>query len=162
MLVVASDAQQTASADALKPSPRARILVIDDEPAARYTIGKLFNPQRYEVIEAADAAEGLRCAASMAPELIVLDLCLPDRRGEDVLKDLRDGQATSRIPVIVATSKQLSSTEWTLLRQRASAVVPKSTLNRESFQEIMASIKRADTATSALGKEPSSGGYAAM
>ncbi|MEA3193448.1 MAG: hypothetical protein QOD26_1781 [Betaproteobacteria bacterium] len=140
--------QQMASADALKPSPRTRILIIDDEPAARYTIGKLFDPQRYEVTEAADAAEGLRCATSTSPQLIVLDLCLPDRRGEDLLQDLRDGQATRAIPVIVATSKQLSSEEWTLLRQRASAVVPKSTLTRKSFEEIMASIKRADVARS--------------
>jgi DNA-binding response OmpR family regulator len=140
-----------ACADALKPSPRARILIIDDEPAARYTIGKLFDPQRYEVIEAADAAEGLRCATSMSPQIIVLDLCLPDQRGEDLLKDLRDGRATRQIPVIVATSKPLSSDEWTLLRQRASAVLPKSTLTRESFEEIMASIKRADAArTSSL------------
>jgi signal transduction histidine kinase len=140
--------QQMASADALEQSPRTRILIVDDEPAARYTIGKLFDPQHYEVIEAADAAEGLRCATRMSPQIIVLDLCLPDRRGEDLLKDLRDGQATREIPVIVATSKPLSSDEWTLLRQRASAVMPKSTLTREFFEEIMASIKRADVARS--------------
>jgi signal transduction histidine kinase/CheY-like chemotaxis protein len=146
--------QQTAPADALKQSPRTRILIIDDEPAARYTIGKLFDQQRYEIIEAADAREGLRCATRMSPQIIILDLCLPDRRGEDLLKDLRYGQATREIPVIVATSKQLSSDEWTLLRQRASAVVPKSTLTRGLFQDIMASINRADVARS-LERAPS-------
>jgi signal transduction histidine kinase/CheY-like chemotaxis protein len=138
--------QQMAGADALKQPPRARILIIDDEPAARYTIGKLFDPQRYEVIEAADAREGFRCATTLSPEIIVLDLGLPDRRGEDLLKDLRDAETTRRTPVIVATCQQLSSEAWSALRQRAAAVLPKSTLTRETFEEIMGSIRRADVA----------------
>jgi CheY-like chemotaxis protein len=135
-----------AGADALKQPPRTRILIIDDEPAARYTIGKLFDPQRYEVVEAADAREGFRCATTLSPEIIVLDLGLPDRRGEDLLKDLRDAEATRRTPVIVATCQQLSSEAWSALRQRAAAVLPKSTLTRETFEAIMGSIRRADVA----------------
>jgi DNA-binding response OmpR family regulator len=84
----------------------------------------------------------------MLPGIVVLDLNLPDRRGEDLLKDLRNGELTKKIPVIVATSQPLSNEEWALLRQRASAVVPKSTLTRESFDEILVSIKRTDLARS--------------
>ena len=95
-----------------------------------------------------DAREGLLRATTMSPEIIVLDLNLPDRRGEDLLKDLRDREVTTRIPVIIATSQQLSNEAWTILRQRAAAVLPKSTLTRELFDEILASIKRADFARS--------------
>jgi CheY-like chemotaxis protein/two-component sensor histidine kinase len=136
--------QKTAPVEAPGQTRRTRILIIDDEPAARYTIRKLFDQKRYEVMEAADAREGLLRATTMSPEIIVLDLNLPDRRGEDLLKDLRDREVTTRIPVIIATCQQLSSEAWTILRQRAAAVLPKSTLTSESFDEILASIKRAD------------------
>jgi CheY-like chemotaxis protein len=134
--------------DTPERSPRTQILIIDDEPAARYTIRKLFDQKLYEVLEAADAREGLLRATTMSPEIIVLDLNLPDRRGEDLLKDLRDREATRKIPVIIATSQPLSSEAWSILRQRAAAVLPKSTLTREVFDEILASIKRADFARS--------------
>jgi signal transduction histidine kinase/ActR/RegA family two-component response regulator len=143
-----SPLQKTALVEAPGQLPRTRILIIDDEPAARYTIRKLFDQKRYEVMEAADAREGLLHATTMSPEIIVLDLNLPDRRGEDLLKDLRNREVTTKIPVIIATSQQLSSEAWTILRQRAAAVLPKSTLTRELFDEILASIKRADFARS--------------
>jgi signal transduction histidine kinase/ActR/RegA family two-component response regulator len=135
------------AAAVLRQRPRARVLIIDDEPAARYTMRKLFDEERYEVIEAADAREGLLSATTMSPDMIVLDLNLPDRRGEDLLKDLRDREVTRKIPVIVATSQQLSSEAWTILRQRAAAVLPKSTLTRESFDEILKSVRRVEVTT---------------
>jgi CheY-like chemotaxis protein len=139
---------KTALVEAQEKLPRTRVLIIDDEPAARYTIRKLFDPKRYEVMEAADAGEGLRSATTMCPEIIVLDLNLPDRSGEDLLKDLRHRELTRKIPVIIATSQPLSNMAWTSLRQRASAVLPKSTLTSESFDEILASLKRTELARS--------------
>ncbi|HWI39153.1 MAG TPA: ATP-binding protein, partial [Burkholderiales bacterium] len=114
--------------DALNELTRAKVLIIDDDPASRYTIRKCLQDAPYHVLEAANAREGMQAATTMRPELIVLDLNLPDRRGEEVLRELSGGEATSAIPVIVATAESLTST---LLEQLgdAAGVFSKSELN---------------------------------
>ena len=95
---LAEAGQRAALLDELNRLTRARILVIDDDPAARYAIRKYCERQPYQVLEAADAREGLRAARTLRPELIVLDLNLPDRRGEEVLRELASAEATSAHP----------------------------------------------------------------
>jgi DNA-binding response OmpR family regulator len=130
----------TALLEELSRLARARILVIDDDPAARYTIRKYCERQPYQILEAADAREGLHAATMMRPELIVLDLDLPDRRGEDLLRELASGEATRAIPVIVATSESLSAAERDRL-QGAVAVFSKSELDRQSFERLLESLR---------------------
>jgi len=125
---------------ALNELTRARVLIIDDDPAARYTIRKCFEGEPYHVLEAANAREGLRAAIAMRPELIVLDLDLPDRRGEDVLVELASAQSTSSIPVVVATAEALTPA----LRERlvgAAAVLSKGELSRQSVGEILEALR---------------------
>ena len=120
----------------LEQLARASILVIDDDPAARYAIRKCFDHAPFRVVEAADAREGMRAARMLRPELIVLDLNLPDRRGEDVLRDLASLEATRAIPVVIATSERLTPE----LRGRlgaAAAVLEKGQLGREAFAPIL-------------------------
>ena len=118
--------------ETLEQLVRPSILVVDDDPAARYAIRKCLGDAPYRVVEAADAREGLRAARALLPELIVLDLNLPDRRGEEVLRDLAAVDATRAIPVVVATSETLTAE----LRSRlggAAAVLSKSELRRDAF-----------------------------
>jgi len=82
----------------IEPSPRARILVVDDERAIRRFLHIALEAQGYEVLEAATGREGLALAATRMPELVVLDLGLPDIEGHAVLAELRDW---SPVPVIV-------------------------------------------------------------
>ncbi|MDA1371303.1 MAG: response regulator transcription factor [Proteobacteria bacterium] len=67
-----------------------RILIIDDEPQIRHFLRIGLSAKAYDVIEAANGAEGLQQAALEAPQLVVLDLGLPDMDGIDVLKSLRE------------------------------------------------------------------------
>jgi len=126
--------------DALNRLTGAKILIIDDDPAARYTIRKLCDSSGFQVLEAADAQEGLRAATLMQPDLIVLDLNLPDRPGEDVLAQLVGDEATRAIPVIVATSEALSHGRRDRLRASAAAVFAKDELNRGVLQETLSSL----------------------
>jgi two-component system KDP operon response regulator KdpE len=77
---------------------RPRVLVVDDEPQIRRFLRLGLDGHGYEVLEAASAEAALRAAAERAPDLVVLDLGLPDREGFDVLARLREW---SRVPVIV-------------------------------------------------------------
>lgn len=126
--------------EALNRLTGAKILIIDDDPAARYTIRKLCDSSGFQVLEAADAHDGLRAATLMQPDLIVLDLNLPDRPGEDVLGQLSREEATRAIPVIVATSEALPHGRRDRLRASAAAVFAKDELDRGVFQETLASL----------------------
>ena len=83
-----------------QPVAPARILVIDDESQIRRFLRISLKSQGHEVFEAATGADGLSLAATQSPDLIVLDLGLPDADGKAVLSELR---AWSQVPVIVLT-----------------------------------------------------------
>ena len=104
---------------------RSRILLIDDDPAWRYTMRKMLDTSRHLVIEAVDGGSGLSSAASARPQVIVLDLGLPDISGEEVLRRLSDDPSTRDIPVVIATSRDLTTGEHATLAGRAKAVLNK-------------------------------------
>lgn len=76
----------------------ARILVVDDEPQIRRFLRLGLEGHGYAVLEATTAEAALRVAVAEQPELVVLDLGLPDREGFEVLSALREW---SRVPVLV-------------------------------------------------------------
>ena len=75
-----------------------RVLVVDDEPQIRKFLRLGLQGHGYAVLEAANAGDALRVAVAEQPELVVLDLGLPDREGFEVLSALREW---SRVPVLV-------------------------------------------------------------
>lgn len=79
-------------------SQAATLLVIDDEPQIRKFLRISLASQGYKVIEAATGGEGLAQAALSKPDLVVLDLGLPDMDGQQVLRELREWSA---VPVMV-------------------------------------------------------------
>jgi two-component system KDP operon response regulator KdpE len=81
----------------------ARILVIDDEPQIRRFLRASLSAHEHEVHEAATAADGLRLAADARPDLILLDLGLPDMDGLDVTRRLREWTVT---PIIVLSARE--------------------------------------------------------
>ena len=82
-----------------------RVLIIDDDDTFRYILRQIIsNEPRYEVLEASNASDGLRQAKDERPDVIVLDLQMPNVDGFTVLQQLNADQRTSIIPVVVATS----------------------------------------------------------
>ena len=81
---------------------RARILLVDDEAAIQRSVGPLLRSRGYDVDIAGTGAEALRLFAERTPELIILDLGLPDLEGSEVCRRVR---ATSRVPIIVLSAR---------------------------------------------------------
>jgi two-component system KDP operon response regulator KdpE len=80
----------------------ARVLVVDDEPQILRFLRASLGASGFEVIEAETGAAALKRAAADAPEIIVLDLGLPDMDGKEVIKSLREW---SEIPIIVLSAR---------------------------------------------------------
>lgn len=82
---------------------RPRVLVIDDEPAARDFMSRFLGAEGLEVVTAADGEEGLRRAAEQPPALIFLDLLMPRMDGWAVLQALKANPVLAETPVILMT-----------------------------------------------------------
>jgi len=113
------------------------VLVIDDDPAARYVYQKLLADPRTHVVEAVDGHSGLVAARAAQPVMIFLDLNLPDTTGEDVLAAIRRDSTLRKVPVAVVTSRVLSPEERERLGERAQAVLEKSELSADRAREIL-------------------------
>lgn len=87
-------------------TPTARILVVDDEPQIRRFLRLGLTAAGYRVDEAGSVAEAEKLAAAIDPDLIVLDLGLPDRDGKVLIADLR---RRSDVPVIVLSARDIEA-----------------------------------------------------
>lgn len=113
-----------------------RILVIDDEMQIRRFLRISLGSQGYEVIEAENGGEGLLKAISESPDLILLDLGLPDIDGQEVLRAIRDQLHT---PIMVVSVRASESEKVSCLDAGANDYVTKPF----SIQELLARIRAA-------------------
>jgi len=79
-----------------------RILVVDDEPQIQRFLRPALNAAGYEVVAAATGAEALKAAATAAPDVVILDLGLPDMDGKEVIARLR---AWSDVPIVILSAR---------------------------------------------------------
>lgn len=82
-----------------------KILVIDDQQYNHILLSHIFNEQGFNYIKAANGKDGLSLACSENPDIILLDIMMPDMDGIEVLKRLKNNPDTSRIPVIMLSGK---------------------------------------------------------
>ncbi|HXP61472.1 MAG TPA: response regulator transcription factor [Dongiaceae bacterium] len=82
-----------------------KILVVDDEPEAVELVEFNLRQAGFEVVTAADGAEALKKARALLPNLMVLDLMLPEVDGLDVCKMIRRDPVTAAIPIVMVTAK---------------------------------------------------------
>jgi DNA-binding response OmpR family regulator len=83
----------------------AKVLVVEDDPSVRGLLHTLLTGEGYDVATASDGLAGLVKASSHKPDLMLLDLMMPDLGGVRVLEELRGDPALADVPVIVVTGK---------------------------------------------------------
>jgi two-component system phosphate regulon response regulator PhoB len=81
------------------------MLIIEDEQALAEVLAYNFQREGYETIVASDGQEGLRKAQTLLPDVILLDLMLPVLNGLEVCRELRAGERTRSIPIVMLTAK---------------------------------------------------------
>lgn len=118
--------------------PQHVVVVIEDNPAdLRLARRMLQSDGQYHVIEAANGREGLKAIYNYHPDLIILDLMLPDVDGFDILETLQKDPKLTDIPVVVISAKALTMEERELLHQRINSIIEKGSLDRKAFLNII-------------------------
>jgi two-component system, cell cycle response regulator DivK len=90
-----------------KPQTAIRVLFVEDDSATRVGYKKFLTKFGYQVMPAASGEEALTLASTCAPDVIVLDLGLPDIDGWEVARQLKAGPLTATIPIIALTGAGL-------------------------------------------------------
>jgi signal transduction histidine kinase/CheY-like chemotaxis protein len=120
------------------------VLVVDDDPKAVEVIAAFLPAPAYAVVRAYGGTEALTLAQRLKPNLILLDLMMPEVSGFDVVEALRRNPDTARIPILVVTAKQITALDRAALNGSAAGsviqIVEKAGFNRDSF---LAEVRRA-------------------
>src|SRR5262245_62439117 len=82
-----------------------RVLIIEDERGLTQALDYNLRREGYDVASSADGSEGLRKARTLLPDVVILELMLPGMNGLDVCKELRAGDKTREIPVLMLTAR---------------------------------------------------------
>jgi two-component system, OmpR family, phosphate regulon response regulator PhoB len=123
-----------------------RILLIEDEKGLVQSLTWYFNREGYETTAVADGADGLRKAQTLLPDLILLDLMLPGMGGLDVCRELRGGEKTRGIPIIIITARSEETDEVIGLSMGADDYVTKPFSNKVLLQRVKAILRRSEAA----------------
>jgi two-component system, OmpR family, response regulator RegX3 len=117
-----------------------RILLVEDESSIADPFAKLLRREGFEAVVARTAAEALERARAVEPDLVLLDLALPDGDGRDVCRTLR---ATSSVPVIMVTARGTETDKIVGLEIGADDYVVKPFSAAEVIARIRAVLRRA-------------------
>ena len=125
------------------PNRFPRIVVVDDSPEARRLIRRILQSQGdFEIFEATDGREAIETVNKEHPDLVILDLMMPEVDGFAVLDALRSKPDTANIPVIVATAKELTVDEKGRLQGQIQSLMQKGDFLNDEFLEEVRSLIR--------------------
>ncbi len=113
------------------PDRPLRILLVDDDPMLLELLAAILPPPAYEVVTAINGAYASDQIMRQSPDLVILDLLMPDMNGFELLAALRRNPLTRALPVIVLSAKVLSPAEQAELTQTAQCVMTKTSLRRD-------------------------------
>jgi len=125
------------------PNRFPRVVVVDDTPEARRLIRRILQSQGdFEITEATNGREAIELITRERPDLVILDLMMPEVDGFAVLDALRSKPETANIPVIVATAKELTVDEKSRLQGQIQSLMLKGDFLNDEFLEEVRSLIR--------------------
>lgn len=117
-----------------------KILVVDDSASQRLLLSAILTEQGYEVVTANDGADAVTQSKKEMPDLIVMDVIMPNLNGFQATRAITTDEATWHIPVILLTSKDMESDRIWGLRQGATAFLHKP-VDTEALLELLHSLR---------------------
>jgi two-component system KDP operon response regulator KdpE len=136
---------------------RNTILIIEDEPPIRKVLSISLESAGYKVVECDNGREGTRLAASISPELVLLDLGLPDMDGKEVIASIREW---SQVPIVICSVRNTDDEVVRALAAGADDYITKPFNPEVLLARILANLRRA--ATQEAGKPELINGHIRM
>lgn len=117
-----------------------RILIIDDQPESVRLLTQVLEQQgQYRVFSAGSGADGIALVARRRPNLVILDLRMPEMDGFRVVEELRGNPETATIPILVVTGDSVNAQEREQLNNLA--VLEKGAINAETYQQFIKGVR---------------------
>ncbi len=122
--------------------PQPKVLIVEDERALVQSLSWYFAREGYETVVAADGQDGLRKAQTLGPDVVLLDLMLPVMDGLAVCRELKAGERTRDIPVIMITAKSEEADQVLGYGMGADDYVAKPFSNKVLLAKVKALLRR--------------------
>jgi signal transduction histidine kinase len=126
------------------------LLIIDDDRLSRYLVRQNLVDSGWRMVEAESGAEGLAMARLDRPDLIFLDVMLPDMNGFQVLRELKAGASTRTIPVVIFTSMPLTEAESHEFASDSAAILSKAEITTEVLHNMIRNLIPENSRRSAI------------
>ena len=118
----------------------ARILIVDDSPSQLMGIRRIVEKLGHEAVTAEDGAAGVQAAREHLPDLILMDVVMPNLNGFQATRTIRRDPATGHIPVILVTTKDQETDRIWGIRQGAQGYLTKPFSESELTEAILSTI----------------------
>src|SRR5580692_6640030 len=128
--------------------PVPRILIVDDEPHVRKFLRLTLQAEGFNVLEAATAEDAIMLVHTAAPDLMILDLGLPDIDGQQVIRDVR---LKSTIPILVLSGRTEDSDKITALEYGADDYMTKPFAMQDLMFRVRAALEQQTARRSQIG-----------
>ncbi len=119
------------------------VLVVDDDPKAVEVLAAFLPSPAYAVVRAYGGNEAIILAERLRPDLILLDLMMPDVSGFDVVEALQRNTNTARIPILVVTAKQITAHDRAVLNSNPGKVIPIVEKSKFNQTRLITEVRRA-------------------
>jgi two-component system, OmpR family, KDP operon response regulator KdpE len=126
-----------------------RVLVVDDEPSILAALAPMLRARGYEVLTATSGHAALDAVDRHSPQLVVVDLGLPDLEGVEVCRRIREGRAT---PILILSARGGEADKVAALDAGADDYVTKPFGAEEFLARVRAALRRGETGTTAAGQ----------
>jgi signal transduction histidine kinase/CheY-like chemotaxis protein len=124
----------------LEEAGNKRVLIVDDDAKAREILATYLGEPGCQTLHAAGGREAIEMARAERPDLILLDLMMPEVNGFDVVDALRTDSRTRAIPIVIVTAKQLTADDRAALNGHVTAILQKTDFDHGLF---LGEVKRA-------------------
>ena len=122
------------------------ILIVDDDPQNIRLVKAMLKPFNMEVMVADGGKAGLELALKKKPDLIILDLMMPDVDGFEVVSKLREDPDGSQIPILIYTAKNITSEDRERLQGNIQTIIQKGDFGKDRFLEMINNLQTTQAA----------------
>ncbi|GAP11867.1 response regulators consisting of a CheY-like receiver domain and a winged-helix DNA-binding domain [Bellilinea caldifistulae] len=121
---------------------REKIFIVDDNEVSRKLVGGILKKEGYEVYAAASATEALAAIPNIMPDLVILDVMMPEMDGYQLCRRLRDRSDTARLPIIILTSLNQLEERLKAFEAGADDFIPKPFQPQEFLARVQVALRR--------------------